>query len=540
MVKGTTRRFVVGGLLAAQLLTVLVIVIATGRITERAEADHTAVLLDRAAAEAADHTRDYLAPAAGVVSAAADLIDGGEVDPRALERLFVGELQRSPQLSGVYVGGDDGSFFFVSRAGDGYLVKEIGVAGGERTVGLRGLTADGVPLATDTDPTDTFDPRLRPWYQDAVRGGSTDVAWTEPYTFFTSEALGLSASAAVETAADMFVVVGADIELDSLSSFLHELRIGETGRAVIVDDAGTVLAHPDGSVIPATDTAGPALLNVADLADARGRAAVASMISAGTDAGTDATTFAFDDGSGQAAFRTLDLGSQAWTIAVHADEGALVQTLSDARADERLLMVIVGLVSAALLGALAFPATRSLLQLERRATFDQLTGLLNRGTILSQGAQVAEQPAMHAAVMVDLDHFKLINDTHGHPVGDEVIHAVGRRIAASVRPEDLAGRIGGEEFLVVLQDTTSPEALEIAERIRHAIRSEPVGTTIGQLEITASVGLGIAIGPAELQRTLAVADTALMEAKHDGRDRLVSGGMANDLVVPGGSRAVDA
>ena len=123
MVKGTTRRFVVGGLLAAQLLTVLVIVIATGRITERAKADHTSVMLDRAAAEAADHTRQYLVPAGSVVSAAADLIDGGAVDMRALERLFVGELQRSPQLSAVYVGGDDGSFFFVTRAGDGYLAQ---------------------------------------------------------------------------------------------------------------------------------------------------------------------------------------------------------------------------------------------------------------------------------------------------------------------------------------------------------------------------------------------------------------------------------
>ena len=537
--KTTVRRVVVAGLLTAQLVTVLLIVVTSGRISSEAEVRHGVALLDTAAAEAVDHTRDYLAPAGSLVATTADMIDQGIVDTAALERAFVGELDRTPQLSGVYVGTDDGSFFFVTREDDGYLVKTISVDGGQRRVELRRIGTDGTRGPAELDPNDTFDPRERPWFQNASIGSPREVEWTAPYVFYTSAQLGVSASAAARSAEGMLVVVGADIELGSLSDFLATLRIGATGRAVIVNQANMVIAHPDSSLVQEQSEQGATVVAVADLDDPRARAAIGSLISAGATNDRQSTDFDTPEGPGQAAFRTLAVGDELWTIAVHADRGAFVQGITDARGDERLLTIVVGLISVILLAVVAFPATRSLTRLERRATLDALTGLLNRGTILDQGAQIASRADLHAAIMIDLDRFKLINDTHGHQVGDEVIHEVGQRIMGALRSDDRAGRIGGEEFLVVLGDTTPARAREVADRIRRSIRGEPITTSAGRLEITASVGLGLAVGPTELQRTLAVADTALMEAKHEGRDQLVSGGLAGEMSSSGRGRRSD-
>ncbi|MEZ5244317.1 MAG: diguanylate cyclase [Acidimicrobiales bacterium] len=531
--KTRARRFVVGGLLAVQLATVILILLVSGRLTSDAEADHTVALLQTSALEALDHTRDYLAPASSLVATTADVIDGGAVDIAGLERAFLGELERSPQLSGVYLGGDDGTFFFVSRVADGYRVKTIDIDDdGRRTVTVRDRGPDGVEGPTEVLADDTFDPRTRPWFQNAARGGSTDVSWTAPYVFFTSQELGVTASAAVQTDDGMLVVVGADIELGSLSTLLAGLRIGPTGSAVIVDQADTVIAHPDATLVQAGAGDASETVSASELDDPRARAVIGSMISAGTELDRASTRFETDEASGVVASRTLPVGDQQWTIAVHAEDGALVRDLTDARRDERRLMMVVGLLGFVLLAVVAFPATRPLARLERRAKLDTLTGLLNRGAILAEGAQIAKEADLHAAIMIDLDRFKAINDTHGHQVGDEVIHEVGQRIAGALRGSDRAGRVGGEEFLVVIGETTPAKALEVAHRVHRAIGESPIGSTVGPLEVTASVGLGVAVGPAELQRTLAVADTALLEAKESGRDCVVSGGMASDLREP--------
>ena len=124
--------------------------------------------------------------------------------------------------------------------------------------------------------------------------------------------------------------------------------------------------------------------------------------------------------------------------------------------------------------------------------------------------------------MIDLDYFKLINDTYGHQVGDEVLQMAAQRIESAVRAEEASvGRIGGEEFLVVFSDT-DPEAAEAAcGRIQEAIRSTPFGTAAGQIELTTSIGLATTSRPATTAELLSRADTALLEAKHGGRDRTI-------------------
>ena len=167
--------------------------------------------------------------------------------------------------------------------------------------------------------------------------------------------------------------------------------------------------------------------------------------------------------------------------------------------------------------------------LEHQATHDGLTGLWNRKAIeelleieLSR-ARRANRAAM--AIMIDVDNFKQINDTYGHPVGDAVLREVARRLEEVARRGDMVGRYGGEEFLVVLALDNVQGAEIAAERYRHRIDSIPVDAGDHQLAVTVSLGVGIGRNAAELdsERLLKLADGALYKAKKAGRNRIEVG-----------------
>jgi diguanylate cyclase (GGDEF)-like protein len=123
-------------------------------------------------------------------------------------------------------------------------------------------------------------------------------------------------------------------------------------------------------------------------------------------------------------------------------------------------------------------------------------------------------------VLGDLDHFKAVNDTYGHPVGDEVLREVARRLLGSVRSYDFVGRYGGEEFLVVLNNCDSSKALDRAEQIRNAVSRTPISTAKGPLPITMSLGVFASLGedPKGAEGVMSEADQALYEAKAAGRN----------------------
>jgi two-component system cell cycle response regulator len=123
---------------------------------------------------------------------------------------------------------------------------------------------------------------------------------------------------------------------------------------------------------------------------------------------------------------------------------------------------------------------------------------------------------------VDLDHFKRVNDTYGHLAGDEVLKEVAARLTASVRPGDLVGRFGGEEFTVFLPGAGREAALAVARRCHEAIRARPVSSGGAELAVTASVGAASAGAALQvLAAVMEAADGALYEAKESGRDRVV-------------------
>lgn len=164
--------------------------------------------------------------------------------------------------------------------------------------------------------------------------------------------------------------------------------------------------------------------------------------------------------------------------------------------------------------------------LQHQATHDGLTGLWNRRAIqdllekeLSR-AKRAKQTA--AAIMVDIDNFKQLNDNFGHLIGDEVLKEVARRLEEAARRGDTVGRYGGEEFLVVLSSENGPGAEIAAERYRARIAAEPILAGGHQFAVTVSLGAGIATDSTTFnaERLIKLADEALYDAKDRGRNRI--------------------
>ncbi|MDB5686748.1 MAG: hypothetical protein JWR77_1337 [Rhizorhabdus sp.] len=165
-------------------------------------------------------------------------------------------------------------------------------------------------------------------------------------------------------------------------------------------------------------------------------------------------------------------------------------------------------------------------ELRAMALTDTLTGLANRRHFEARGdaeiAALRKTGKPLALLMIDIDHFKAINDTHGHPVGDEVLKAVAARCRGALRDEDMVARLGGEEFVVLLPGTDVAEAAAIAERLREAIASVPVMAGSAVIEVHASLGGAMAGPPPETIDTLLDrADAALYRAKTGGRNRVI-------------------
>jgi diguanylate cyclase (GGDEF)-like protein len=170
---------------------------------------------------------------------------------------------------------------------------------------------------------------------------------------------------------------------------------------------------------------------------------------------------------------------------------------------------------------------RAEMELARLAATDVLTGVANRRSFLAEAANVfatatAQREAL-GAVMLDIDRFKEVNDRHGHAAGDAVLSAVAQLCTLSTRRSDLVGRIGGEEFAIILPGSDLGESRTIAERLRAAVARKSVAIASGPLLVTVSLGVA-ALRPDDrtFETLLARADAALYRAKRRGRNRVVA------------------
>lgn len=209
--------------------------------------------------------------------------------------------------------------------------------------------------------------------------------------------------------------------------------------------------------------------------------------------------------------------------------GELAQPQSGITPHPVQILAFVAIMATALIGSIGFVlmvkerADREILHL---AMTDSLTQVPNRRALMQRAEQaLARRSGLPLALlMIDVDHFKRINDNHGHPAGDEVLRAVVGLLSGRLRRQDIIGRYGGEEFCIVVPDTDRSGALKLAESLRETVAAGTMVTEQGEaLQVTVSIGCALCPPGAErnLKDLLAEADSALYAAKQAGRNRMV-------------------
>lgn len=315
------------GLAGLQLVAVLLVVFTSYLSSERALIGHARDLLSDIGTNTIEHSKGFLQPAHGAAELAANLAQNEVVasdNPVLLEQLFFQQLQLSPQFSGIFHGNTDGEFVYVMRSdGPGpYRSKFIMMGDEGRETEFLWRDDSYAVVEQRSDPADTYDPRTRPWYVRAVDQRGT--IWTDPYIFFSSQQPGITLASPVFGAdGEVTGVMGVDIEISAISDFLSRLRVGTTGKALIIHRNGDVIAHPDQTFIrtPETDDA-LRFAKIWELEDPIARSAFSSLYQQGSveTPSEVSSQFTHDGNTYVSVVKPVISENLPWTIAVYAPE----------------------------------------------------------------------------------------------------------------------------------------------------------------------------------------------------------------------------
>jgi diguanylate cyclase (GGDEF)-like protein len=513
-------------LLGVQAITLFVLLAFSNASTEAITREHAHQILNHLADTTADNTRRFLEPAEHSATLSRELLERGVLrasDTVGLERYFLAQLHSNPQLAGIYLGQPNGGFVFVKRDGAGFSSKFIGFDSGARQVSRVSRDANLNILKRETLPSDTYDPRSRPWYRAANRAGAT--IWTDPYVFFTSKRPGVTAASPVMRANNMIGVIGVDIEISGLSSFLNDVPLSEHGRAFIVDRNGTAVAFPK------LDWVGREFSDELPKANMVGGAVVQSMLSTGSSRDLPLSTNPMGMSSfevGQDGYfgilRPFTIGNgTSWLIGVHAPSQDFMQEFAAQNAQQNSRIAWIFGLTCLLAWPLIFGVTLPFTNLQRQATIDDLTGLPNRAEFMRQAArtikQLHRQRRSAVIAILDLDGFKQVNDQFGHQSGDEVLSIVGQRLQMASRDSDLIGRLGGDEFALLLPDVRAEDAQAFVARIRASLCDQPIRSSLGEHRIGATIGVTVLERAVSLPELLAQADQALLGGKTKSKNQ---------------------
>ncbi len=496
------RAVVLALLIGVQLVTLLVVTFALGKTSNAALHRRITEDLNNSSRESADKVEAYLDGPRRLQDLLARLtVSLGERNDALLEPAFADALISTPHVDSVFVGRSDGSFLFVRRSTNGGIVtKIIRVNGTKRTV-VRSTraTPDSPPIVEAIE--DAYDPRTRPWFTLATE--QPGDAWTDPYVFSTSKKPGITTASVIDPTRPDSPVVGVDIELAELHQYVRTLRIGARGTAEILDSEGVPL-----------DT----------VSDPGQRVFVPGGIRTLKIAGEPASRVVVPVN-----------GSPNWQISLTVFEADYFAD-SDMLQRRLLLVALCSGVATTLVAWVLYQfLKRRIDRLADQANVDQLTGISNRARLLKVAERRLQRNQRSGKAtyvcLLDIDAFKTINDTYGHAGGDQALKTISDRLMETLRTDDLVGRYGGEEFLVLFDSVDLATAEHIVNRIRSRLSDEPVQIADQLVVITASAGVVASRrgdDSSDLTALIAKADAALYEAKRLGRNRTV---FADDLTV---------
>lgn len=325
------------GMAGLQFLAVLIVVFTSYVTSERALLDHAQRLLSDVGNNAAGHSRGFLNPARGAAELAARLSENrilADENANTLERFLFEQLLVAPQFSSLYYGAEDGSFVFVRRSNDTapFQTKIISKIGGTSVSHFVWRDRNFNIIRRSIDPTDDFDPRNRGWYIRAKNTKST--IWTDPYIFFTAQQPGITLASPVQSPnGDVRGVIGVDIEISSISDFLSTLQIGTSGKALIINSNGDVIAHPNTDLLKTRAEDGTLKFsNIRDFGDPIARTAFADLGAADSLPNSEITSkFEFNGQDYISTVMPMISKDLPWTIAVYVPEQDFIGGIRNSR-----------------------------------------------------------------------------------------------------------------------------------------------------------------------------------------------------------------
>ena len=451
------------------------------------------------------------------------LLTTDQLERRAadLDRLLAAQVRTVPQISGAFVGFPDGAFRFVSRTDDGLNLRRIDT-GPVRAV--EDLPIDGDLGFGVGEPVETeYDPRTRPWFEQALE--SDESTWTDPYVFFASQQPGVTLSQAIRSdRGELLGVVGIDLSLEALTQFLDGLPLQDEGEAFIT--AGDVIvAAPTGYDLTRRREDGglePGRLSQLDIGTEEFRALAFGREPIET-----------DDGGRLQLIDLIDDDAPRWSVLVRTERTELSESVDRGARFSIVIVALTGLLLLLLIPLLTRSLRRAIDDLDRRATVDDLTDVLNRGAAIAAAEQAMDDARrtstdLTVAVM-DVDDFKRINDELGHPIGDRALADVGEVLVDGVRDRDIVGRIGGDEFMIAFRNVATADVEAALSRIQNALAKRYASDP----EVPApSLTIGVASRRSraiDVGDLIAEADDALIRAKQTAKGSIAwAGGRGSD------------
>jgi PAS domain S-box-containing protein len=331
-----------------------------------------------------------------------DVVSSNEDSVHTLEQYFLDQLVISPHFAGIYVGKPNGDFFYVNRSEKkspaGFRTKIINHKNGIRKTRLIWRDKDLNIIAEELDPADSYDPRVRPWFKKAL--AQKKIVWTDPYIFFTSQKLGITiAGPSYDKSGNLKGVVGVDIEIDELSTFIGKLNIGKHGKAFMINNNGDVVAFPDLEKLRTKDPSDAhtlRLVKIHELDDILSREAFSAV---GLNKGEgdlfslDRSRFARFEHNGKyyhAMLTPFSIKQWPWIIGVHLPEDDYLGELKKNRFFNILLTLIISFI--ATVAALYFAGSiiNPITNLEKEALAVKNDDLLTRFNIRSRYKEIQE------------------------------------------------------------------------------------------------------------------------------------------------------
>lgn len=530
-------KFTFLALLCMQMVTLTLMLLIAHIGGEDAYLSHVRRLMRAVATESIQNVDSLLTPAENLVVKTAALMESTVLSvtlDEKFEQYLFENIRVNTNFSGMYFGWLNGNFLYVTRSNTGdasspFLTKIISRKS-DGTHETRLIRRNHLFEETNRELVDDdYDPRKRPWFE-ALKKGS--IRWTQPYVFHTSKLPGVTVSIPVVNSDGTAIgVLGLDIEINNLSSFLSKNELSANSQAMIATDDNRMVAHTDVDLIlkPTLDTNNKQhLAKVEEMNDDCIDAAMQALKEKGLPFVSDevrGVEFEHDSERHYAVFHSYNKSGVNWTVIVIAPESDFISSIRNAQ----FWQIVSAVVGSLLITLIAFFVVSRFLkpvkELQESSIRNPLTGLYNRRALDGLGINLISKSKSKGQVVsiaiIDIDRFKAINDTFGHSVGDEVLISVSQRMQHTLKRSDLLVRYGGEEFVILLFGADLNAAKAVCERLRASVNSSNIQTESGGIPVTISIGVSEMDPEDESYRAaLNIADQALFVAKRNGRDRV--------------------